>query len=101
MRWSVVAIALLLTACTSSTASTSTPPTTTESSVPTTPSQSPQTTLANGSTLPSGCEGRAVPAETAAFVAEGRAWALDPASGRLSCLFDVVDPGAFAFSPQG
>src|SRR5215213_1080180 len=97
----VVAVLLLLTACTSSTTSTPTEPTATESSVATTPSPAPGTTLADGSTLPTGCKGNAVPSETAAFVADGRAWALDPSSGRLSCLFEVADPGAFAFGPQG
>jgi hypothetical protein len=42
-----------------------------------------------------------VPSETVAFAAEGRAWALDPASFRLSCLFEITDPGSFAFGPQG
>src|SRR5215213_1618901 len=97
----VVAVLLLLTACTSSTTSTPTEPTATESSVATTPSPAPGTTLADGSTLPTGCKGNAVPSETAAFVADGRAWALDPSSARLSCLFEVADPGAFAFGPQG
>jgi len=59
------------------------------------------TTLADGSALPEGCDGKAVPGETVAFVAEGRAWALDPETGALACLFDVTDPGPFAFGPQG
>ena len=58
-------------------------------------------TLADGSTLPEGCAGKAVPSEAVAFVAEGRAWALDPETGSLACLFDVADPGPFAFGPQG
>lgn len=71
-----------------------------------TPQESPWpepigTTLADGTTLPGGCSGSADRSQTAAFVAEGRAWALDPASGRLSCLFEVMDPGLFTFGPQG
>jgi hypothetical protein len=34
-------------------------------------------------------------------VADGRAWALDPADGDLACLFPVEDPGPFAWGPQG
>lgn len=36
-----------------------------------------------------------------AFVAEGRAWALDPSSGALTCLFEVRDPGPFSWGPLG
>ena len=36
-----------------------------------------------------------------AFVADGRAWALDPDTGDLACLFDVEDAGPFAWGPQG
>ena len=36
-----------------------------------------------------------------AFVAEGRAWALDPSSGTLTCLFQVTDPGPFTWGPLG
>jgi len=59
------------------------------------------TTLADGSGLPEGCSGEATTRETVAFVAEGRAWALDPETGALACLFEVDDPGPFAFGPQG
>lgn len=62
----------------------------------------PSTTLASGAELPNGCVGRApIPAQTIAFVADGRAWALDPAEGRLTCVFKVDDPGSFAWGPQG
>ena len=51
-------------------------------------------TLADGTALPTGCEGKAVAGETVAFVADGRAWALDPKdAGHLACLFRVRDPG--------
>jgi hypothetical protein len=36
-----------------------------------------------------------------AFVADGRAWALDPHDGHLGCLFRVGRPGSFSFGPQG
>ena len=62
----------------------------------------PATTLASGAELPRGCLGRApVPRQTVAFVADGRAWALDPDRGRLACLFEVADPGPFEWGPQG
>ncbi len=90
---------LLAIACTSSTTTTAVPPI--DGSPPPTSEAPPGTTLADGSTLPEGCTGTVKPAETVAFVAGERAWALDPASGRLACLFDVADPGPFAFGPQG
>src|SRR5436309_6418719 len=93
-------------ACTSSAPSATTPTATfpgtiTTPSVSTTGSPSPTTTLADGSALPSGCEGSARASETVAFVAGERAWALDPATQRLDCLFPTTDPGPFAWGPQG
>ena len=38
-------------------------------------------TLGDGTGLPEGCGGQAAPSETVGFVAEGRAWALDPLTG--------------------
>jgi len=64
-------------------------------------SRAAATTLAGGAPLPSGCSGGARPSETVAFVAEGRAWAMDPATHRLACLFTTSDPGPFAWGPQG
>jgi WD40-like Beta Propeller Repeat len=58
-------------------------------------------TLGDGTALPDGCTGKPDPSETVAFVAEGVAWALDPVSSRLDCLFEVQDPGPFAWGPQG
>ncbi len=61
-----------------------------------------QAELASGKTLPPGCVTRGVRADaTASFVAEGRAWALDPATGRVTCLFAVRDAGPFAWGPRG
>ena len=57
--------------------------------------------LADGSPLPSGCTGGASDSMTVAFVADQRAWALDPDTGDLACLFPVNDPGPFAWGPQG
>jgi hypothetical protein len=58
--------------------------------------------LASGKTLPAGCVTRGVRADaTASFVAEGRAWALDPATGRATCLFAVRDAGPFTWGPRG
>src|SRR3954466_15312108 len=58
-------------------------------------------TLADGSALPARCTGEPTPDETVAFVADGRAWVLDPASSHLACLFPLRQPGAFTFGPQG
>jgi hypothetical protein len=97
----VVACSALLVGCT---ASTSSPSISASSSPPASPSTSPVpvgATLADGTPLPSGCDGKATADQTVAFVSAARAWALDPSSGRLACLFATADPGAFAFGPQG
>ncbi len=101
IRWAFLAIVVVVTSCTS-TSTTSTPaPTIDGSPAPSTTTPPVGTTLADGSGLPEGCPGKATTRETVAFVAEGRAWALDPLTGALACLFEVADPGPFAFGPQG
>lgn len=60
-----------------------------------------EATLADGTALPDGCAGTSDPAEIVAFVADGRAWALDPKTTELDCLFEADDPGPFAWGPQG
>jgi hypothetical protein len=58
--------------------------------------------LASGKPLPGRCTARPVPnAATVTFVANGRAWALDPRGGGLTCLFPVREPGPFAWGPRG
>jgi hypothetical protein len=58
--------------------------------------------LASGKALPARCVVRKVPpAATVTFVADGVAWALEPGTGQLSCLFSVSDPGPFAWGPRG
>jgi len=57
--------------------------------------------MPDGTPLPVGCLGGAGASETVAFVADGRAWALDPDDGDLACLFPVEDAGPFAWGPQG
>lgn len=101
MRWVVLAVAVLATSCTST--STSSAPAPTIDATPAPPTATPVgTTLADGSPLPNGCPRRqTIPSQTVAFVADGHAWSLDPVTGRLSCLFDVTDPGPFTFGPQG
>jgi hypothetical protein len=65
-------------------------------------SEPTQAQLASGKTLPAGCAKRGVRADaTASFVAEGRAWALDPGTGRVTCLFPVRDAGPFVWGPRG
>jgi hypothetical protein len=58
--------------------------------------------LASGAALPAGCVTHGLRADaTASFVAEGRAWALEPLTGRVSCLFPVREAGPFAWGPRG
>jgi hypothetical protein len=100
LLWSI-GLVLILAACTQggSTASTSSSPSVPASSTPsTTPTGA---VLADGTPLPGGCPKGATASQTVAFVSAGRAWALDPRTDALSCLFAVADPGPFAWGPQG
>jgi hypothetical protein len=97
----VLAGALLVGACTQPAADGGSP-TPTSVSPTESPSVAPTgTLLADGTPLPDGCAGAAAASQTVAFVAEGRAWALDPGTGDLACLFPVEDAGPFAWGPQG
>jgi len=100
VRWSIAAI-LLVGACTQggSGAPTSSPAQVTTSA----PTSAPPVgaTLADGSPLPTGCPKGASASQTVAFVSAGRAWALDPSTDAVSCLFAVADPGPFSWGPQG
>ena len=97
----VLASALLLGACTQPPADDETPSSSGE------PTQSPSVVpitgprLPDGTPLPEGCTGGAGASETVAFVADGRAWALNPDDGGLACLFPVENAGPFAWGPQG
>jgi hypothetical protein len=96
---SLFALAVLSAACTQTA-----PPTGPTQVKPTGPAPSSPavTTLADGSPLPGGCDERPPRAtQTVSFVAEGRAWALHPGTGRLTCMFEVDDPGPFAWGPLG
>ena len=103
MRWIrlVLAAALLLGACTQSPAPDGTPsPSGGSTESPSVvPASGPR--LPDGTPLPEACIGGAGASETVAFVADGRAWALNPTDGDLACLFPVDDPGPFAWGPQG
>ena len=57
--------------------------------------------MPDGTPLPRGCTGGAGASHTVAFVADGRAWAVDPDDGDVACLFPVEDAGPFAWGPQG
>ena len=100
-RWSMLVLALVvLTACTAG--EQTTPSDDTPAPPPSGGSPLPTTTLASGEALPTGCRDRiSAPAQTVAFVADGRAWALDPSGEQLTCLFKVEDAGPFAWGPQG
>jgi hypothetical protein len=98
----IVAVALVAGSCTSSTTTTSAQPSTVPPPPTSAASPSPTgATLADGRILPTGCSGKAVPNDTVAFVADERAWVLDPRTGVVACLFHTGRPGPFAFGPQG
>jgi WD40-like Beta Propeller Repeat len=62
----------------------------------------PAATLGNGDRLPQTCVGGPAKArQDVAFVASGKAWAVDRRGTRVSCLFEVDDAGPFAWGPQG
>src|SRR5436190_8761114 len=98
LRWSLAVVALVG-ACTSG--GSALPP-----SVPAvegSPTGTPTpvgAVLADGTSLPAGCPKSATASQTVTFVSAGRAWALDPRTNALSCLFAVHDPGPFAWGPQ-
>ena len=99
LRVGLAASLVVLAACTSSTGTPTGPP---NSGGPGSGTPGVRTLLASGDPLPKGCRDRSSKAaQTVAFVAQGRAWALDPATGALACLFDVSDPGPFAWGPLG
>jgi hypothetical protein len=98
-RWSL-AVVFLIGACTQggTTQPSSVPPATSATASQPAPVGA---VLADGSPLPSGCPKGATASQTVAFVSAGRAWALDPTTDAVSCLFSVGDAGPFAWGPQG
>ncbi|TMK18989.1 MAG: hypothetical protein E6G65_10745 [Actinobacteria bacterium] len=103
LRW-LIAVSFVAGACTQGSPSAPPPaqPVTSSSTGTSSGTPSPAAAvLADGTPLPSGCPGPPLPSQTVAFVSSGRAWALDPATDTLSCLFPVRDPGPFAWGPQG
>jgi hypothetical protein len=94
-RASLLALALLAAACSGSSG-----PSPSGSTTTTTPSTSAAAPALVAS-LPAGCK-RAVPAAnaTVSFVAQGRAWAVAADGTGLTCLFEVTDPGPFAWGPR-
>lgn len=105
MRTSIARLAagslVVLVACSGSPSSTSpSVGTSGETSAPS--STSSIARLANGQPLPAGCPAGSVARDhTVAFVADGNAWVLDPASGEVSCLFAAPSPGPFTWNPRG
>jgi hypothetical protein len=94
----LVATMLVVVACTSGDGG----PAATPNVPPSGPSTSPPTTLASGAALPEDCDrGTPDPRQIVSFVAQGRAWAIDPEGKRLTCLFKVADAGPFTWGPQG
>jgi len=57
--------------------------------------------LASGDALPECAPTSPTATATVTFVAAGHAWALDPSGANLTCLFEVKDPGPFAWGPLG
>ena len=102
MRWARLCFAILALAAACTRGGTASPSPEPEPTQEPTPSVEPSgARLADGSPLPEGCTGGAGPSHTVAFVADGRAWGLDPADGDVACLFPIEDPGPFAWGPQG
>ena len=73
----VLMLVLACSACTTETVTVSTSASSGPASSTTTPSPT-GATLADGSALPASCEGKQRASQTVAFVADGRAWAMDP-----------------------
>ena len=104
MRWVrfTLAAALLVGACTQPTDDGVSPSPSVSETLSPSPSLEPTgARLADGTPLPEGCTTGALASQTVAFVAEDRAWALDPETSELSCLFPVDDAGPFSWGPQG
>ncbi len=97
LRSLVAAASILLASCTASTSSSAPAPSATPSG-----GTARAAELASGQPLPAGCD-RGTPArnQTAALVADGRAWAIDAAGQSVTCLFRVSDPGPFTWGPLG
>ncbi len=103
MRWIRTSLVVLFVAAGCTQPNDPSPPSPSSPSVEPSPTVEPAgPALADGSPLPAGCTGGAGPTYTAAFVADGRAWALDPADGDVACLFTLdTDPAPFVWGPQG
>ena len=98
----VVALTFLFACTASNPAPSGTGTTPSTAPTPATSTPPPATTLADGAPLPSGChKAQPATAQTLAFSAQGRLWALDPGSGELSCLLQNHDTGPFIWGPQG
>jgi hypothetical protein len=102
---SLLAFALLAGACKSGTQQTKSPipPATTppSSPSPSVTSPSPAGLVALIASLPAGCDqGTPSASATITFAAQGRAWAAAPDGSELMCLFEVSDPGLFAWGPK-
>ena len=95
-------VVVAVTSCTTDDPTVSPSPNPTDALPTAEPSATPTTTLAGGDPLPEGCDERRPTAkQTVTFVADGRAWALDPAGARLTCMFEVGEAAPFAWGPQG
>ena len=94
-----VAASILLGACTQAVDDETPTPSAEPTASPSVEPSGPR--LADGRPLPPGCTGGGGASQTVAFVADGRAWALDPEDGDLACLFPLEEPGPFAWGPQG
>jgi len=99
----IVAVGLLAVGCSSGSPRSVEPPSrsaTPSSIVSVTPSPT-QESAALVASLPEGCQPSVPPAEAViTFVVSGRAWAVTPDGAGLACLFEVADPGPFAWGPR-
>jgi hypothetical protein len=108
MRKSAVIVAMALLTSFACGSGSSPPQSSGPSTAPSSPTQGSPTPsaglarLASGAALPSTCSpSKPQSSDTVAFVSGGHAWALSPDGSRLTCLFDVTDPGPFLWGPLG
>lgn len=96
----IIAVVVLLAACTSTPETTVDPSATPSPSVEPTPERE-ATALVSADQL-TDCD-PAIPKarQTVAFAAGGSIWALDPRSGVLTCSFEATQPGPFIWGPLG
>jgi hypothetical protein len=100
-RWAIVATLVLAAGCTKASPTTPTATIAPSTGASATPPPEPAGPLIDVTAL-GGCDpGRPRSGASVALVVDGAAWAIDPRSGAVTCLFETDDPGPFAWGPLG